>query len=270
MKRAAVLGSPITHSLSPAIHKAAYRELGVDADYDAHNVTAEELNSHLEVLLKHDEWIGFSLTMPLKEQICQAAQTLQIEVDERSKRISSANTLYREGKHWYGTSTDVSGFEFLLSDYEMERVAILGAGGTARAALEALPPTAKEIVVFRRSSKRDDQLKTALPQHALQFMEWTEISSAWGYPVVINTVPNSACEEIEGTMKAPNLLVDALYSPWLPPLSRVQMESRRELVTGIDLLCAQALDQIRLMTGKSFDVKDMFTLLKKVALEKVS
>jgi shikimate 5-dehydrogenase len=125
-------------------------------------------------------------------------------------------------------------------------------------------------VVFRRSSKRDVQLKTALPQHTLQFMEWTEISSAWGYPIVINTVPNSACEEIEGTMKTPNLLVDAVYSPWLPPLSKVQMESGRELVTGIDLLCAQALDQIRLMTGKSFDAKDMFGLLKKVALEEVS
>ena len=270
MKKAAVLGSPITHSLSPAIHNAAYRKLQFSGMYEAHEVSANQLDAFLEASLSENDWAGFSLTMPLKEQICLSAERLGIEIDERSKRISSANTLFKDGRSWKATSTDVSGFEYLLNQKLITRVAILGAGGTARAVVDALPRETKEIVIYRRNSRRDSELRFALSEHKVQVRHWSEIESAWDYPVVINTVPNVACMEIESTFRRTNLLVDALYSPWLPPLSRRQLEEGGELITGIDLLCAQAIDQIRFMTGKEFDNKEMFEFLKHVALKALS
>jgi shikimate dehydrogenase len=270
MRKAAVLGSPIAHSLSPTIHNAAYRILGFDGFYEAREVAAGEIDSFLESNLTQKVWIGFSLTMPLKEQICLLAEKFEIHLDERSKRISSANTIYREGDQWRATSTDVTGFQFLLQSKKIAQVAILGAGGTARAAIEALPSDTQEIVIFRRNPSKDDELSRALSQRSLTFRNWSEITGAWEYPLVVNTVPSAACEEIEESFRAPEVFVDAIYSPWLPPLSQRALNSNCEWISGIDLLCAQALGQIRFMTGKTFDDMEMFETLRQVALRALS
>ena len=270
MRKAAVLGSPIAHSLSPTIHTAAYSFLGYEGIYDAREVKENELGSFLQSRLMQQEWIGFSLTMPLKEQVCLLANSLEIQIDERSTRIASANTLFRDGKQWRATSTDVTGFEFLLHQKKIAQVAILGAGGTARAAIESLPRDTEEIVVYRRNQHKDIELMRALSDRSLVFRDWSDIASAWEASMVINTVPVSACQEIEETFRPPQIFVDALYSPWLPPLSKRALNSSSELISGIDLLCAQALGQIRLMTGIHFDVKQMFEHLKHTALQAVS
>ena len=270
MKKAAVLGSPIAHSLSPTIHTAAYRSLGYEGSYEAREVKENELGSFLQSNLKQQEWIGFSLTMPLKEQLCLLAERLDISIDERSKRIASANTLFRDGERWRATSTDVTGFEFLLRKKKISQVAILGSGGTARSAIESLPRHTDEIVIYRRNRNRDDDLKRALSHHSLVFRDWSEIDNAWDASVVINTVPSSACRDIEESFRPPDLLIDALYSPWPPPLSKRALSSSCEVMSGIDLLCAQALGQIRLMTGISFDENQMFEHLKLIALQAVS
>lgn len=269
MRKAAVLGFPINHSLSPAIHNAAYRNLGFKGSYSAHEVRAEELKPFLAEQISNPEWIGFSLTMPLKEEICRIAKDVDIEVDQRSLRISSANTLHRVGNTWRATSTDVTGFQYLFSQRELGEIALLGAGGTARAAIEALPNDTKEVVVYRRSQERDDALRNAFPERKLQFQNWQDIESAWMFTTVINTVPMSACIEAARSFRSPTLLIDSLYSPWLPPFSQRQSEESGDLITGVDLLCAQALDQIRFMTGENFDNDEMFHFLKEEALKHV-
>ena len=266
MNRAAVLGSPINHSLSPLLHNAAYKKLGIEAEYQAFEVTSEGLRGFLEGHLASSSWVGFSLTMPLKETICSISRDLGIELDEISSRIHSANTLHRHEERWRATSTDVSGFQFLLRNHNFRDCTIIGAGGTARAALEALEESVS-VNIVSRNSKREDELRRAFPRRQLTFIPWSELARAWSASLVISTVPIAAVPDLIPTFTPPELLIDALYSPWIPPLSKIQIDSGADLISGIDLLSAQALRQIELMTEVVFDKAEIFRYLKEVAEE---
>ena len=107
MIKAAVLGSPISHSLSPLLHSTAYAQLGLSAKYEAIEVKADNLARFMDE--RDETWTGFSLTMPLKEE----AITYADNIDNLAKRINSANTLYRKAGEWHATSTDVIGLLML-------------------------------------------------------------------------------------------------------------------------------------------------------------
>lgn len=263
MKRAAVLGNPIQHSLSPAIHNAAYKRLGIEAQYSAEQVGSDVLDDYLAHQLKESEWIGFSLTMPLKEVLCSLVEKFNIHIDPTAERINSANTLYLKNASWQACSTDVSGFGFLLRNREVSTVSILGSGGTARAAIEALPNDAS-VNIYRRSTNRDAFIHSAFSDKRIVLKDWSQVHEAWRSDLVINTVPISGMSELTSHFESPLLLVDALYSPWQPPLTVHQLSAQGEVITGLDLLCAQALDQIALMTGESFEKDEMFSFLREV------
>ena len=269
-KFAAVLGSPIKHSLSPVIHNRAYEILGVDAKYSAVEIRKDELGQYIsQPRLQDSLLLGYSLTMPLKEEICSEKFADFIKIDERSQRIRSANTLFRKDDQWWGTSTDVSGIEYLLHDLFLPSVAILGAGGTARAALAAHQLRNSRITIYRRNSDRDATILKAFPDQEIVFQGFYEVKDLQTSTLVVNTVPDEVLRETEIAIPSGSVLLDAIYSPWQPSLSRRWSESGGEVITGIDLLCAQALDQISLMTGLSFSKPEIFVELKKVALEQI-
>ena len=135
--RAAVLGSPIAHSLSPVLHNAGYQALGLsDWSYDSHRVEAEELLGFVESL--GSEWRGLSLTMPLK----QACLLVADEVTEVAAQAEAANTLVRLADGgWRADNTDIHGLVAALRPVWPDgcvTAAVLGAGSTARSALLAL------------------------------------------------------------------------------------------------------------------------------------
>ena len=114
MIRAAVLGSPISHSLSPKIHRHAYELLGLDSTYSAIEVDERSFpDFYREATSQSDasEWSGFSLTMPLKEIVLQFCKS----VDPVVEIINSGNTLYRVDNSWRVTSTDYLAFKKLLN-----------------------------------------------------------------------------------------------------------------------------------------------------------
>lgn len=265
---AAVLGSPISHSLSPAIHTRAYEILGFNGDYSAKDLTKEGLRNFLTAeVLSDKSWSGFSLTMPLKEEICSSKFASFISIDDRSRTIQSANTLFREENGWRATSTDVSGVEYLLAHHSFSKISILGSGGTARAVLAAKQMEGAEISLYRRNSSRDTFISNAFPHLKLQFRDWNLRDSSTGAELLVNTAPSSAVENLN--LRGLPVLLDAIYSPWMPALSRAQASSDRKLISGIDLLCAQAIFQVALMTKMSFEFDGMFTELKKEALQKL-
>ena len=133
MIKAAVLGSPIAHSLSPKIHRRAYEFLGIAGSYDAIEVGEDELANFFEAE-RSLEWSGFSLTMQLKEAVIK----LNCEVSQIAKLCNSGNTLYRRESQWSVTSTDYLAFRNLVNLKGGEKVAVIGGGGTARAAIGAL------------------------------------------------------------------------------------------------------------------------------------
>ena len=134
MINAAVLGSPISHSLSPRLHMSAYRSLDISGQYVSFDVPAGTLGNFLNE--KNSGWTGFSLTMPLKEEVLLVAD----EIDPLVKRIQCGNTLVRRDNKWILYSTDVLGFQQAWSSSNSAKpksVLILGSGATARAAAAA-------------------------------------------------------------------------------------------------------------------------------------
>ena len=264
MIRAAVLGSPISHSLSPTLHRSAYRKLGIDGEYTSFEVREDELADFISGC--DESWTGFSLTMPLKEQVLEIAT----QVDSHASRIHSANTLIRRGRDWYATSTDRTGFISLLNSHKLNsamNILILGAGGTARAALGALDRSDRTITIMRRTRARDLTLTSALESSALVLEPW-EIKDVSTFDLVINTVPTGASAEIVRGGELPPL-VDVIYHPWPSPLAHIWKERQERIISGIELLIWQGIDQVELMTGESFDREEMFnhlfhTLVKEV------
>ena len=263
MKRAAVLGSPISHSLSPALHMRAYEILGIDAQYDAVEVPSGALPDFLKNVnsTNSTEWLGFSLTMPLKEEILELAD----EIDLLAKKIQSANTLIPIApRKWRAHTTDVAGFIWALTSnnaLDFKTVTIIGAGGTARAAAAAVDAPGRVIKVINRNPKREAAMINAISDSELTFMSWeqADLSS----DLVINTTPKGAADILKPDT---GILFESLYNPWPTQLAS---NWQGQVVDGLDLLIHQAIDQIALMTGKSINRSDFATELRRIGLLKL-
>lgn len=255
MIKAAVLGSPISHSLSPALHKRAYELLDIPASYTAVELTPERSLEFFAAALDED-WTGFSLTMPLKETIFDLAQSLDFEIEPISSRMRSANTVMKVGNIFRASSTDRTGFIRLLEDVKKDRVAVIGGGGTARAALGALDGSARNIDFLIRNPARAQTLSTIASSSSVDFFGMDH--SLEGYDLVISTVPAGASDSIAEnlTFIIPTFF-EVLYDPYPTPLLAKTISLGSEVLDGIDLLVEQALDQIRLFSATSFDMNSM-------------
>ena len=261
MMKAAVLGSPIEHSLSPFIHNRAYEILGVEGQYEKFDVNAEQIAEFL-TSKRLDDWTGFSLTMPLKEVVLG----LGFDVDVRARKIHSVNTLLRVGNSYKALSTDVLAFDRILDGIEFNKVAIIGGGGTARAALGALDGRIGEVTLLQRSAKRNDVLTRCVDTTKLDFCSMQ--TSLESFDLVISTTPSGASDILAPSIpKSPGTLIEALYKPWPTLISQTWTSSGGRVIHGLDLLVEQALDQVQLMTSRSFDYTSMRKTLLADVLE---
>lgn len=253
-KRAAVLGSPIMHSLSPALHNAAYLALGLEGKYDAVEVGSGELIGFMnEVRNTEANWIGFSLTMPLKEEIFKVAD----RIDPLAKQINSGNTLIPTLDGWLATTTDVAGFIWALAANEVNdfrTIQIIGAGGTARAAAAAIDAPGRTIQVVNRNPAREADMQRAVTMASLSFVNWDDVEL--NADLVINTTPKGAADILEG---GKGVLFESLYDPWPTQLAA---KWKGRVIDGLELLVHQAIDQIHLMTGFVIDRNLMAPILR--------
>lgn len=258
MIKAAVLGSPIGHSLSPALHKQAYEILGVPASYGAIELIPEHAEEFFEMAVL-DDWTGFSLTMPLKEAIFD----LNFNVDPIALRMRSANTLIKENDTFFATSTDRTGFIRLFESIEPRRAAIIGGGGTARAALGALDGMATSVDFLLRSPLRAELLSTIAQKTEVNFFDMEH--SLRGYDLVIATVPSGASDQIAESLDFTiPTFCEVLYNPFPTPLLAKARSLGSQTIDGIDLLVEQAMDQVSLFSGKSFDLVEMRAALQDI------
>lgn len=255
MIRAAVLGSPISHSLSPRIHRKAYEILGIAADYQAVELDENSFPSFFAAN-SGDSWSGFSLTMPLKEVAFDVATS----VDERTKRINSANTLYRSGTNWSATSTDLLAFENLLSVPADAKVAIIGGGGTARAAAGALNSKISSLDVLLRNPERITAISQAAPDLSINICEMS--APLAGYDLIIQSTPLGAFDEyVDALRSTEGRLLECLYKPWPTPLVSRFTELGGSVISGKELLVEQALFQIKLFSQLEFNFNEMRSAL---------
>lgn len=255
MIKAAVLGSPITHSLSPKIHKRAYEILGIAGEYTAVEVN-EETFPNFYAERSRGSWTGFSLTMPLKE----IAIRYCTDVSETARRINSANTLYRLGSEWQAISTDHLAFANILQVSAASRVAIIGGGGTARAAAGALNTKVSKIDVLLRSPDRLVAMTQAAPDVLITRLGMS--ANLDSYDLIIQSTPANVFDAYAQNLRsAQGVLVECLYKPWPTALVNRYTELGGRVISGRDLLVEQALFQIEIFSGETFDFNSMRTQL---------
>ena len=243
MIKAAVLGSPISHSLSPVIHQRAYEILGWEWVYERHEVKSGELAAFLK---KHEGiFRGLSLTMPLKEEALALLDT----VSDLSNQVNGANTIVFDELGSHGHNTDVQGFRDALAFHQIaipETVSILGGGATARAAIAAVDGLAKIINVYSRSAHRSRALVNSATRSIVNVRSWSEVDDAFTAGLTISTTPKGATDELVPKIFG-GPFFESLYSPWPTPLLARWRESDAITLDGLDLLVWQAIGQLELM-----------------------
>ena len=263
MIRGAVLGSPISHSLSPALHRAAFESIGVAGSYEAIDVPSGTLSEFF--LSNQSEFDYFSLTMPLKEE----AHLLQVTCDELSLRIGSINTLYKKEGRWLATSTDGSGFLAALAAQgfsSFSNALVLGAGGTARAVAGALDGNAKTLSVMGRTSTRRDALERCVEESEFTYLPWKNDPDINSYDLIINTTPAGAADLLAENLPAQvsGLLFDVIYKPWPTVLASAWEDRSGKVINGKELLLWQGLDQLSLVLTEEFDRESLSSHLREI------
>lgn len=253
-RRAAVLGSPIAHSLSPVLHRAAYAELGLqDWTYDRFEVDEAALPAFLEEL--GGEWAGLSLTMPLK----RAVIPLLDEVSATARSVEAVNTVvFTVDGRRLGDNTDIPGIAAALRERGVEKTAsaaVLGAGATASSALAALARICTgEVTVYVRSAERAAEMQRWGEQLgvAVRTADWADAAEALAAPLVVATTPAGATDALAASVpERPGTLFDVLYEPWPTPLAAAWQQRGGAVVGGLDLLVHQAVLQVEQMTGRT-------------------
>jgi shikimate dehydrogenase len=246
----AVLGDPIEHSLSPVLHTAGYREVGLDWAYRAHRVDESGLRSFLADLDEHCR--GLSLTMPLK----RTALDLVGDATDIARTAGAANTVVvGPDGHLLADNTDVPGAAAALRekyDGPVEAATIWGGGATAASVLLALAGLGCRRFALRvRDPQRAGETLAVARRHAddLDVSVGTLGDPARG-DVLVSTIPAEAQTEwlLESAAEVP-LVFEVRYHPWPTPLAVAALDSSRRLVTGLDLLVHQAALQFELFTG---------------------
>ncbi|MFJ9350461.1 shikimate dehydrogenase [Streptomyces sp. NPDC101237] len=252
-RRAAVLGKPIAHSLSPVLHRAAYDELGLtDWSYERFEVDEAALPGFLGQL--GPEWAGLSLTMPLK----RAVIPLVDEITETAASVDAVNTvvLAEDGRR-LGDNTDIPGMVAALREHGIEQVetaAVLGAGATASSALAALARICTgEVVAYVRSEERAAEMRHWGERLDVEVRtaDWADAEQALHAPLVIATTPAGTTDGLAAAVpERPATLFDVLYHPWPTALAARWSMFGGAVVSGLDLLVHQAVLQVEQMTGR--------------------
>ena len=262
--KAAVLGAPIVHSLSPVLHRAAYRALGLTGwSYLAIECDTARLPAVLDGC--GPGWAGLSLTMPLK----RAVLPLLDHIDPLAREVGAANTVVFPGGQRHGHNTDVPGMIAALAEAGVTglpgpaTVLILGGGATACSALAAVRGLgAVRATAAVRDPGRAQDLVAAAARLAvgltLTSFDEPEVTAP---DVLISTVPAGAADFhaqriARGTL-TPRHLLDVVYHPWPTPLAAAARQADIPVAGGFALLLQQAAGQVELMTGKPAPIAEM-------------
>ncbi|MGW2818696.1 shikimate dehydrogenase [Streptomyces sp. NPDC001415] len=251
-RRAAVLGSPIAHSLSPVLHRAAYAELGLGHwSYDRFEIDEAGLAEFVNGL--DASWAGLSLTMPLKRAIIP----LLDGVSSTAASVEAVNTVvFTDDGRRLGDNTDIPGMIAALGERGVTRVesaAVLGAGATASSALAALARICTgPVTAYVRSEARAEEMRGWGERLGVDVRtaDWSRAADAFEAPLVIATTPAGTTDTLAAAVpERPGTLFDVLYEPWPTALAAAWSGRGGAVVGGLDLLVHQAVLQVEQMTG---------------------
>ena len=254
-----LIGNPVAHSLSPAVHNAAFAAKGLDAIYLPFRVESSE--DFLEALGTY-RLSGFSITLPHKEAMARAAGW----VDPEARAVGAINTIVRRGRKLLGYNTDVAG---LLVPLEKRlrlpgaRVLVAGAGGAARAAAFALARRQARVAVVARRPEQAAALAELVGGETVA----SQALSAERFDAIIHATPLGMYPDTDGCFFTPGTLntrvvFDTVYNPLETPLVRMARQRRIKVISGLEMFLEQAACQFKLWTGQ----KPPRTVMQRAAL----
>ncbi|KQX06789.1 MULTISPECIES: shikimate dehydrogenase family protein [unclassified Leifsonia] len=261
--RLAVLGSPIAHSKSPALHAAAYAALGLDWTYERHEVDERGFDELLDARVlrrfggpsegEAAPWRGFSLTMPLKTRAFARAD----ELDLVAEQTGAVNTLvFGADGRTTGFNTDVAGLVAAIVEAGVQsarHVVILGAGATAASAIVAAADLGAEHVHLAvRNPERGHELDGLSASLGLTHSVSTfgELEGVGG-ELVISTLPGGTVLDsgLPLALQRDALLFDVAYDPWPSALAMSWLKRGGRVASGLGMLLHQALVQVRIFVS---------------------
>jgi shikimate dehydrogenase len=255
-KQLAVLGSPISHSKSPAIHTAAYRVLNQNFEYSKIQVEKNHLMQFVETL--DANWLGLSVTAPLKNE----AFRLSRNSDDVSQLTGASNTLLRSNGGWDAFNTDVFGIQKALAEAGVSNartVSVIGSGATAQSAVLAIARSFPETTLNLAARNKEAVAELMKFAHAVGLKRVRRVTlqqSLSSTDLVLTTLPARALDnEIDKLQaawfrKPKGVLFDVAYDPWPSEAAKAWQSNRLTVISGVEMLLWQAIAQIRIfVTG---------------------
>ncbi len=257
-----LIGKPIRHSLSPVIHTAAFRQLGLDATYELWEVAPEELETTVR-RLREPGFLGANVTIPYKETVLRLVDGSSATV----VRVGAANTLYRDKDRLLAENTDVHGIAVTLERYlglgYLESALVLGAGGAAKAAVHVLIDRGcRRLCVVNRNVERAreilERFGASPPCTVVAWGSWAEVAAQGRFDLLINATPLGR----EGDMPIPETLLDRVGAVFDmaytdTPLVRVAVAVGLKAVNGVPMLVYQAARSFELWFQRSAPLEAM-------------
>lgn len=260
MQRAALIGNPVDHSLSPFMHNAAFRALGIDAVYELWHTEADDVPTAV-ARVREPGILGANVTVPHK----QAVMPLVDELTETARRIGAVNTLVSNGNSLLGDNTDAFGFRRAIEErygsLTGERAVILGAGGAARAVIVALQEMGlRSLTIANRTRARAEALATGL---GASVVDWDDAPER-AFPdagVLVNATSLGWHDELPvdagalAALRAGALVVDLTYRD--TALLRAASASGLRTLDGLGMLVHQGARAFSLWTAREAPVDAM-------------
>lgn len=252
MKNYGILAHPAGHSLSPVMHNAAFRELGIDAQYRAFDIPESHFSDFVRRVAS-EPISGLSVSLPYKEVIIDQLH----EVSEDAQAIGAVNTVLNKGGHLYGYNTDHLGALAALGEVSGLKVVVLGTGGAARAIIYGLVQAGAEVFVVGRNEEKATTLASEFGCEVGDFSIRGDIlvqaTSIWTKQPEAVLEDLCSAEFVSGFDK----VMDIIYKPMMTPLLVAAEKAGKEIITGEKMLLYQAVEQFKIWTGEEAPVEVM-------------
>lgn len=262
VKKCAVIGNPIRHSLSPLIHNEGYRALELNFEYQALAIKTPE--KAIKIMIE-DSFQGFSVTLPLKITIMKYLD----EIEPIAKSIGAINTVVNDNGFLRGYNTDVTGAIQSIKDsmrLRRKSVLLIGAGGAARAIGFGLKKEKTELTIMNRTLTKAKSLARILGSNFIPFT----LNITQNFDLIINTTSvglhPQENESILTELPSNCTVMDIVYNPLTTKLLRLALEKNCKIIRGVEMFLNQAAEQFTLFTGK----KAPINIMRKKLLEKLT
>ena len=279
MYQLAVIGDPISHSLSPLMHSAAIEVLKINYSYTALNIKPHELKSFVQQLTKNN-WKGINVTIPHKQTIIPYLDTL----DPSAQRANAVNTVVVKNDKLIGYNTDgygfLQGFKHHNINIRDKHILLLGAGGAGYGiAASLLQSPIKSMTISNRNVKKATQLCQSLKlmnSTPITTIEWNEtnlINAAKNNDIIINTTPigmiNMTSQPLFDDYSWVNnekVCYDIIYNPLMTPFLRNSAAKNATVINGLDMFVGQGAKAFELFT----DIEPSHDVMKRAVLNTYS